>query len=807
MESFGISNLKDIFTSSSNTATIQQGVMFTNQQKKQRVKALSKIKKHSFTNVIEGLQGLSDNTQSEISALMELEQLKATYEGLMQQQQANQSALSTMADMYITSNTNKNIYAGKNVLLKSSGALGYVTPKGVYKWYSSWDTINANSGKNGCPVLRNGESSDYVVLDARNADKFNIEGTVLSMNPRIVVGKPMTAGQSCGNENTNVYVSGSVPPPSTYMGCYKDASSRTMTYQTEGNVFDYETCKQRAADLSSQYFALQNYNEKTEKSQCFISNDYNKAISLGTADEFPVTILWNSTNPAQSNCYGMLKNDGNIYGYDSNGNQTINTGTGTAECALVIPSKIAATWGANVSGVAIGNSTSAVQANNVNGKQSFGYTVGQNVKDPAVGVRKAFDLSYQCGDKIKTEHFPRSADGKGVVLDCTDTPLACSTYLILKDDGKMAIYKGVSPGLNDQLIYEWPKYDVSKSVMNPLYPQNLSKTGTNWISANVRLNEIKTYEYVVSDDGKLMFYIGVDGNMYLTTYTLLEGCPKRTVNSSENAYGNSWANALYKLDTLPNSEFNGKIGYVDDAGELREYSGDTVGYADTYKRYPKYDSAAGSYLGSLQNSNPLACKTACNSMDNCAGYVFDNKNKACYTKDNKIFPKSTRTPSTDYDLYVRELKVNNSNSCSKNIVNIDSDMWKGYTQGSPMDKDETCGLGKVLVDPHEKIKETQKQIDDVVVKIKDKLSQLQKDNVKLTTDMLELQSKIGANWNEYDSVKKNIEQRQTAQTTINSMLSDSHLVVLQENYKYTFFSVVAIGALIIAMSVGKNIPR
>ena len=89
--------------------------------------------------------------------------------------------------------------------------------------------------------------------------------------------------------------------------------------------------------------------------------------------------------------------------------------------------------------------------------------------------------------------------------------------------------------------------------------------------------------------------------------------------------------------------------------------------------------------------------------------------------------------------------------------------------------------------------------------MKDLFSKLQQDNVKLTTDMLNLQSRIDQDLNEYDDVNKSIEERQTVQTTINSMLSDSHLVVLQENYKYTFFSVVAIGALIIAMSVGKNI--
>ena len=806
MESWGIPNWNE-------TNTIKQGIMFNKQKEQVNANAIAKIKAVSFasnieTSLKEGFatnssgQGVSEKTQSEISALMELEKLKSTYEGLIKQQQANQSALSSQADMYITSTTNENIYAGKNVLLKSSGALGYVTPKGVYKLYDTWDTVNATSGKNGCPILRSGESSDYVVLDTKNADKYNVVGTVLSRNPRIVVGAPMTVGQSCGNENTNVYVSGTVPPPSTYSGCYKDSSTRTMTYQNDGSVFDYETCKQRAVDTSSQYFALQNYNLDTQKAECLVGNDYDKAVSLGTADSYPYTVLWSTTNPGIKNGYGMLKNDANIYGYDSKGNQLINTATGSAECAAILPTNISATWGGNSDKVTAGNATSYVQSFD-NKTPSFSYKIGlSNMPDPAVGVRKAFDISYQCADKIKTQHVNGESNNQTVVLDCTDAPLPCSCYLILQDDGQMSIYKGISPGLNDQLIFAWPKYDVSASVPNPSYPQNLSKTGANWISANVRLNPVTTYEYIVSDDGKLVFFIGEDGNMYLGTFTMVEGCPTRRDSTGQNAYGGEWSNALYKLDTLPNSEFNGKIGYVDDSGELREYSEDAISYSTTYKKYDNYDS--GTTIGAYNNSSLKACRTLCNNDDNCTGFVFHDDSKSCYTKGGEIFPKTSRVPLTGFDLYLRGLKVKNSNSCSKKIVDVDSDMWKGYTQGAPMDKDEECGLGKVLINPYDKINETQKQIDDTVEKINDIFTQLQKDNVKLTSDMIQLQSKIGKDLNEYNNVNKNIQQKQTAQTTINSMLSDSHLVVLQENYKYTFFSVVAIGALIIAMSVGKN---
>jgi hypothetical protein len=824
MDSLGIQNLYNMLSGSQNTS-MQQGTMFKNQQRNQYTNALSKIKSASFQpnnlgfnnsnqgrkTVVEGFSSGSSKpdipvkTQNEISALFDLEKLKATYDGLIQQYQSAQSALSTKTDVYISATTADNIYAGKNVLLESSGALGYVTPKGVYKWYSSWDIADATSGKNGCPVLRNGVTSDYMTLDVENADKYNVVGTVLSKNPRIVVGDPMVAGQSCGNENVNVYVSGSVAPNTTYSGCFKDASDRTMTMQEDGYVFDYESCKQRAVDTGSQYFAIQDYKTDLKLGQCFVSNDYDKAISLGSADLYTETPLWYSDNKTASD-HMNFSNDGNLYMMDSTGKSILtsfnttngglvgNSLTGTPDCALTVPTNISATWGGNADGVADGNSTSYLQEYN-NGTQTFSYVVGKGQRDTAVGTKKTFDLSYQCGDKIKTQHINGESVNQTVVLDCTDVPTPCTCYLILLDGGLMRIYKGSSPGTNDTLIYAW-YYDVSDSTSNPNWDMRLSKTGTNWIPGNTSLY---MNEFVVSNDGKLVLYFNTFGNIVLSTFKLVEGCPK---NGGEYAYGGPWANSLYSFDTLPNSSYAGKIGYIDDSGKLREYSSDAVKRDKTYKKYSNYDS--GDTINTWTNSDPFACKISCGTSDDCSGYVFDNDSKTCYTKDKTVYPSSARVPKPGSDLYIRNLKVNNSNSCSKQIVEIDSDMWNGYQQGPAMGTGDICGLGKVLDDPYDKLKSIQEQIDDTVSQIKDKFSQLQQDNVKLNSDMIQLQLKIGQDLKEYDSVNESIKQKETAETTMNSRLSDSHLVVLQENYKYTFLSIFAIGALVIAINVGKN---
>lgn len=806
------------------TQTLKQGLQFKQHRQKQLDNILAKGRNNyieSFANQessntnntsntktspseimsanMETMNEMHPNTQQNINALLELEQLKTQYDSLQKQYESVQTGLSTKTDMYLMSNSADNPYAGNNVLLKSSGALGYVTNKGVFKWYNSWDTVDATSGKNGCPILRNGNSEDYMTLDTKMADKYDVVGTVLSRNPRIVVGNPMVTGQTCGNENKNVYVSGAAPPNVTYDGCYKDKSKTLLKYQTDGVVFDYNSCMQRAMDTNSKYFSLQAYKTDTKLSKCYVSNDYEKAISKGDANSYIESTLWATNIVATSNDpsknYAEFKNDGNLYVYDSAGNQLTSTMTGPISCAPIVPTDISATWGGNVEGVEPGNSTSAVQKKS-NGSQSFIYVVGRNQSDPAVGVQKAFDLSYKCGDEIKTKNTKNAYLGKDVVLDCTSSDLPCKCYLILGDDGQVSIYKGDPPGDNDPLIYDWPKYDVSKSSRNKNWDVKYTKTGKNWMAGSTKLY---VGEWMASNDGKLLMYMQSDGNLYIRTSVLDEQC---AVREDKHAYGEMGSNALYQFDDTPNNDSIGKVGYVDDSGELRVYDSSAIGYLNKYKKYANYDSGGG--MGETLNSDAKACANICNSTEGCAGFVFNKDTNTCYTKDNTIYPKSEKIVSIGSDLYVRDIKINNSNSCSKQIVEIDSNTWNGYPQGSAMTTDDSCGLGTVISDPKSKLDSIKTQIDDVASKINDKFTQLQKGNVKLNQDMMQLQQKIGGDLKEYDNVNKMIEQKQNTTTTIDSMLKDSNLVVLQENYKYMAFSIFAVGALVITMNLNRK---
>ena len=114
---------------------------------------------------------------------------------------------------YLMVASRDNKYKNQNVTT-STGVSGYITQQGVFKPYNSKGDMNATIGKNNCPsgsVQLNVDSSTYT------ENGRNIAGAM-----PFPVGTPMVAGQRCGNEGENIYVS-SVSGGGTkkYIGCKK----------------------------------------------------------------------------------------------------------------------------------------------------------------------------------------------------------------------------------------------------------------------------------------------------------------------------------------------------------------------------------------------------------------------------------------------------------------------------------------------------------------------------------------------------------------------------------------------------------
>ena len=161
--------------------------------------------------------------------------------------------LTAKAEDYVNRISSSNPYLNKFIRFKN-GTIVYVTNLGVAKPITSSETYQSLLGKNGCPV-------DVIDVPMDWSISY-IEGSIIPLNPTLLVGTPMTPGESCGNEGKNVYVSSivSTNASSSYLGCYKDSLPSNMTFigdeppmQTDASIANGDFSQPVIANNSYRY--------------------------------------------------------------------------------------------------------------------------------------------------------------------------------------------------------------------------------------------------------------------------------------------------------------------------------------------------------------------------------------------------------------------------------------------------------------------------------------------------------------------------------------------------------------------------
>jgi len=131
--------------------------------------------------------------------------LKQEYSNTLNQYNSLLNQINGKTNNYFERVNSSNPYLGKNIFSTvSPNPLGYVTMQGVFKWYPDWNIVNSTAGLNGCPGIS--EETLKSALSVNVPIDYNNPGAVIQTNPPLIVGTPMVAGQSCGNEGANVYI-------------------------------------------------------------------------------------------------------------------------------------------------------------------------------------------------------------------------------------------------------------------------------------------------------------------------------------------------------------------------------------------------------------------------------------------------------------------------------------------------------------------------------------------------------------------------------------------------------------------------
>ena len=600
-----------------------------------------------------------------------------------------------------------------------------------------------------------------------------------------------------------------------------------------------ENCQQYAVDNGYQYFGMQDY--RTDgTAACLVSNDITRSQMYGeTSKQVTGYPIWSANTAGTDATSFTVTSDGRMMVVNSSNNVLWQSTNAPSDCwwgGKVNPDSIQGSYGGNCVGKPVnidcgnpspnqsyapdgivGNLNSLLKQkaldNTSNSSWSYNPMTEFTGGDPAYCCAKLVDYSYQCGGgSFKTGEI---GGGSNINFDCSAEVTSCSFYVVLQDDGNVCLYRGPDPSVNNGTI--WCTMTNGKQLSpNPDWIASKGKFGRNYLKSGETL---AVGEWIGSTDGSLQLMMQPDGNLVLWTSDVKASCVK---GSNDKTYGGPWVNAVYQLNGSGDMASLGKVGYVDSNAVLKEYPDSMLTYSNDYQIYPNSDSW-GNDITSLIVSDQNGCQTACNNNADCAAYVYMPSATTCWIKNSSAFPKGQKQPNNNLVLGVRKPGLKGSSTCSNQIVDIDTIQYDKYVKGSAMSPDTQC-VNK-LVSQSDKIKfdNIKNQLYTLGQNIASKMENLyNKDNKiyeKLNTNdeqfKKDLQKYISTNLkirkeleiqsnNNVEGMQNFTSSQNLNMNDIDGMLTDADLRVLQENYSYIMWSILAVGALTITVNLMKK---
>jgi hypothetical protein len=775
--------------------------MSTELKQTEKLAQIQKQKKQieGFQNVMEKQIAIEQMAQTTKNRNIDLVQkMREKYDTLVVQYNTTLNNLKNTTMDNINRTTN-NSYLNKNIRF-SNDVICYVTSEGVAKPYQSYEAFMQNSGKNGCP------NATYVDVNIAWQSSY-VEGSIIPLTPTLVVGKPMELDQSCGNEGVNIYATKMVSnPTSTYSGCYSDKSVSTSqpVYAT------YEQCQKYASDNGYKYFGLQDM-RSDGKSMCKVYNspsDYQQYGSVGTT--MSALDLWNSgtDSGAPQNTFQLL-GTGQMVVKNNNSNVLFSTAPST-HCIQSGTIRIEkATYGENCRGrrstyrIDTAKDTQKVKQL-CDGKENCRIPASnQTFGDPARGCYKSFDVVYRCGNNNPIA-APRVWEHNIANISCQSVePTNCKFFLIIEDNGKMRVVRGSSIDKIEEEI--WSFQPTVGLTPNPEWVATKGKTGLNYLSQGQTL---AAGEWIGSNNGAVRLIMEINGNLILQTSVPKAACS--VIN--EKHYGVSpQSNAVYKLDKVGSARDLGKIAYVTGDGEVNEYDDNMLGFYDEYDIQNDYDSY-GNNLKQISNVSKDECISQCNADGNCAGFVHQSDGSKCFLKNENTYPRAPKQYFSGSGLTfgMRKKKVLPGTTCKQETVEVDTLQYANYAKGKIIRNKNDCDLNIVSQTYRVQFDVLKNQLSILGEEISTKMEEMYSTNSNVYKDMKMSEAEFKENIKKYRSNINRIrneldipvefkysdgKEGMTNMKTLSSMLTDADIRLLEENYGYIFWSILAVGVV------------
>jgi hypothetical protein len=721
--------------------------------------------------------------------------------GNLQNGSFDQPQIANNSYQYINSNSTVIGWDFYAVLINNSDAWGYPMPYPAgnqaaciqaTQIFGQW--INLNAGTYDVTFYACGRPnySGANTISVYCAQNGNPAETVLTFTPSTTAWQQYTA-------TLNLSTSGNIALG--FQGLNPDPNNSTAIQNviltpsgvTSKGAYTYDMCQQTAIDNEYQYFALQDVNPATSQGYCAVSNDLPTITNLGNATvPSQQTPLWSSDTQGQTGNTATLTVTGTLSVYNS---------SGAAVYATQSPP--------NTSYVGCYGDTSTRAMQNTSNNQWLPFSQCQQLAQDggfsyfatqAEGPPYAGDGSGWCA----ASNDLSQATEYGVATNCTQNNgiwmgggWSNAIYslnnnanfcLILLDSGNMIIQRGTSPSDNQGIVWQT---NTTANQPNPQYAAANGTYGQNWITQG---STLAAGDWVGSPNGYIALMMQQDGNLVLYTFSTVTNCQKM---NDGNTGGGAGANALYNIGQVGVAANMGKLAYIDQNSELHVYPSTNIQFTTSYTKFantnitPPANNIPGT---AYSNATVEQCQTTCNNIADCGGFAFQNN--TCYPV-SEMYPNGPKMNSPGTDLYMRNTKpLSPPVGVTNKTKNTDSVTYTNYVSGGHLASQ--YGLANATSVQQQQLSQLQTQMDLLTNQITNLTSELG-DGTQITTSQMK-QNVQGVE--DYLTDLNNTKTKiQNFNTTSDNILKDSDIVVLQKNYDYLFWSILAAGSVLVAMNV------
>ena len=425
----------------------------------------------------------------------------------------------------------------------------------------------------------------------------------------------------------------------------------------------------------------------------------------------------------------------------------------------------------------MGEGISSIYNYNVNG-----------TPDPASGCQKSFYATYKCGDNPTTKsiELEKEANGKIAKFDCSAEVTACANIrLYITDTGNLILRDN-----SGTIFWQTTNTDVPEAVPKPEYTAPMGVFNRPYLQAGEFLEDFSanSNHFVGSPNGK---YRLVFLDKTLQIQYEVAGCNDVVPLNAESV-------EVYTTNLFDISN-NGKIGYVDDRGFLRNYPDSMTNYTSIYDNVGNYNMIGGDIVAEQAVADLAACQAKCNDLSACSGIIFNEDNNKCQLKNNSIFNNHRAIDfSKNYSYYVRRKGViGGDDSCPSIPSEIKTGNALNWTvfnnkKGVDMTSSTVCGLKKYTQLERNDVSGNRSTLMTFMDTITSKLNNLLKEKTRIDLSNNQIKQRLTRNKNQMDNYinKKDWTGKHLKQ--LEAMEEDRDLNMISQSYKHMLWSILAI---------------